>query len=59
MSQILYYRQHWKATLRDRHFCHVCGELALCAAYTEGDDGLILRVRWLCLDHRNWTTPAI
>jgi hypothetical protein len=23
MSQVLYYRQHWMATLKDRHVCQI------------------------------------
>ena len=47
MSQILYYRQHWMATLKERHVCKVCGELAKNATWTEVD-GIICNVNWYC-----------
>jgi hypothetical protein len=47
MSQILYYRQHWMATLKERHACDKCGELAMYASWNE-IYGAICEVNWFC-----------
>jgi hypothetical protein len=47
MSQILYYRQHWMATLNERHDCDEFGELATYASWNEVD-GTICDVNWFC-----------
>jgi len=31
MNQIVVYRQYWMATLKDRHCCQICGDLAITA----------------------------
>jgi hypothetical protein len=51
MSQILEFRQHWMATIRDRHICEICGVLAVSAKYVEVDNGKIEIVKWLCAAH--------
>ena len=51
MSQILRYRQYWMATLKDRHACQICGDLAVNAQYTVGDCEVIKQVIWSCIPH--------
>ena len=51
MSQIVHYRQYWMATLKDRHDCKICGELAANAEYLELDNGVINSVDWVCDAH--------
>jgi hypothetical protein len=52
MSQIEVYRQHWMATLKDRHNCHICCELAVNAEYSESQNGHIFGIQWVCDTHR-------
>ena len=51
MSEFLLYRQYWMATLRDRHECEICGELATEAQYLENEDGCVIMVSWICGIH--------
>jgi hypothetical protein len=51
MSQIFRYRQYWMATLKVRHDCNMCGELAVNAEYLESDNGVIHCVEWVCDAH--------
>ena len=51
MSEILRYRQYWMATLKVRHDCNICGELAVNAEYLESDIGVIRSVDWVCDSH--------
>lgn len=51
MSQILRYRQYLMATLKVRHNCDICGELAVNAEYLETDNGVIRSVDWVCDSH--------
>jgi len=51
MSQIVHYRQYWMATLKDRHLCEKCGELATEALYFENEPGSIIKVSWSCRIH--------
>lgn len=51
MSQILRCRQYWMATLKIRHDCNICGELAVSAEYLESDNGVIHSVDWVCDSH--------
>ena len=51
MSQILFYRQYWLATLKDRHICASCGVVATFAKYSENEDGRTINVSWLCVNH--------
>jgi hypothetical protein len=53
MSQVARYRQYWMATLKDRHDCNICGELAVNAEYLETDNGVIQSVDWVCDAHIN------
>ena len=47
------YRQYWMATLKGRHPCIVCGQLAVNAEYLETDAGVISKVEWICDSHLN------
>jgi hypothetical protein len=47
MSQILYYRQHWMATLKERRASDTCGELATYASWKEVDE-TTYDVNWFC-----------
>jgi hypothetical protein len=51
MSQILRYRQYWMATLKVRHACIECGELAIYAKYSFPLNGTIEGVSWYCHEH--------
>lgn len=51
MSQKVHYRQYWMATLKDRHDCIICGELAVNAEYLEMDNGVVHSVDWECDSH--------
>jgi hypothetical protein len=46
MSKFVRYRQFWMATLKDRHQCQKCGELAVNALYLNSDNGVINRGSW-------------
>ena len=48
MSQVVRYRQYWMATLKDRHWCQICGELAINAVEYVRDDGICERIVWHC-----------
>lgn len=41
------------ATLKDRHPCKVCGQLAENAEYLETDAGDVSKVEWICDSHLN------
>lgn len=51
MRQVILYRQYWMATLKVRHDCNICGELAVNAEYLELDNGVIRSVDWVCDSH--------
>ena len=51
MSQVVRYCQYWMATLKDRHCCQICGDLAVNAEYLELDNGVIDSVNWVCDVH--------
>jgi len=51
MSKFVRYRQYWMATLKDRHDCKICGELAVNAEYLETVNGIIHSVDWVCNSH--------
>jgi hypothetical protein len=51
MSQVILYRQYWLATLKDRHCCQFCGELAVSAEYTTTENAVVQNLRWLCGAH--------
>ena len=53
MSQVVRYRQYWMATLKDRHPCKMCGQLAVNAEYLETHAGVIIKVEWICDSHLN------
>jgi hypothetical protein len=53
MSQIVRYRQHWMATLKDRHTCHICGLLAVNAKYLTNENEVVQKLKWLCDHHLN------
>ena len=48
MSQVILYRQYWMATLKDRHCCQICGELAISALEFVDKNGMYESVNWLC-----------
>ena len=48
MSPVILYRQYWMATLKDRHCCQVCGELAISALECVDKNGIRESVSWLC-----------
>ena len=56
MSQVMRYRQYWMATLKDRHCCQICGELAVSAFWVMQENDQIEKIYWLCDDHISWTT---
>ena len=51
MNLIFRYRQYWMATLKIRHDCNICGELAVNAEYLESVDGVVHSVDWVCDAH--------
>jgi hypothetical protein len=51
MSQVILYRQYWMATLKDRRYCEVCGDLAVNAEYLEAEKGDIYNIKWVCDTH--------
>jgi hypothetical protein len=51
MTQILRYRQYWMATLKRRHCCQMCGDLAINAESFELDNGVLDNVNWFCDEH--------
>jgi hypothetical protein len=51
MSQIVHYCQYWMATLKDRHHCQKCGELAINALESVDDNGTCCSVAWFCDCH--------
>ena len=51
MSQVILYRQYWMATLKDRHCCQICGELAVSAEFTTNSNDVVQSLRWLCDGH--------
>ena len=48
MSQVILYRQYWMATLKDRHCCQICGELAISALEFVDKNGMCESVSWFC-----------
>jgi hypothetical protein len=52
MSQITLYRQHWMATLKERHSCNCCGELAINAFESLNESGICQSVIWFCDEHQ-------
>ena len=48
MSQVVRYRQYWMATLKDRHWCQICGELAINALEYLDMHGVCESVSWIC-----------
>ena len=48
MTQVVRYRQYWMATLKDRHWCQICGELAINALEFVDKNGMCESVSWLC-----------
>lgn len=51
MSQVIRYRQHWMATLRDRPVCKICNELAINALEFMDENGTCNSVSWFCDQH--------
>lgn len=51
LTRILRYRQYWMATLRRRHHCQICGDLAINSEYLELDNGVLGNVDWFCDEH--------
>ena len=51
MSQIVVYRQYWMATLKDRHYCQICGDLAITALEFVDKNGIRESVSWFCDPH--------
>jgi hypothetical protein len=49
MSQIVVYRQCWMVTLKDRHCCQICGDLALTAPEFVDKNGTCESVSWFCV----------
>lgn len=52
MSQIIRYHQYWMATLKERHSCHCCGELAINAFEFLSESGICQSVIWHCDEHK-------
>ena len=48
MTQVVRYRQYWMATLKDRHWCQICGEFAISALEFVDKNGMCESVSWLC-----------
>ena len=48
MSQARHYRQYWMATLKDRHKCFSCGNLAISALEFMDENGICQSVIWFC-----------
>jgi hypothetical protein len=48
MSQVILYRQNWMATLKDRHICQICNQLAINALEFKDDYGTCNSVSWFC-----------
>jgi hypothetical protein len=48
MSQTVLYRQYWMATLKDRHKCFSCGNLAISALECQDKNGICESVSWFC-----------
>jgi hypothetical protein len=48
MSWVILYRQYWMATLKDRHYCQICGELAISALEFVDKNGMCESVSWFC-----------
>ena len=42
-----HYHQHWRATVKEKHICEECGELAVNASWKEVDE-IIADVKWMC-----------
>ncbi len=48
MSQVIWYRQNWMATLKDHHVCQVFNELAINALEFKDENGTCNSVSWFC-----------
>ena len=48
VSQIFQYRQYWMATLKERHVCQICGDMAIDAKYVDDGRSGPREVKWLC-----------
>ena len=48
MSRIVPYHKYWMATLKDRHKCCVCGNLATSALEFQDENGISESVSWFC-----------
>ena len=48
MSPVILYRQYWMATLKDRHTCQICDQVAINAYEYVGDEGICERIVWYC-----------
>ena len=51
MSQARHYCQYWMATLKDRHKCLSCGNLAIGALEFMDENGICESVSWFCGQH--------
>ena len=51
MSQVIRYRQYWMATLKDRHVCQICNEVAINALEFNYENGTCNSVSWFCDRH--------
>ena len=45
------YRQHSRATVKEKHICAECGELAVNAVWEEVEK-IVTKVDWYCEIHR-------
>jgi hypothetical protein len=59
MSKKTFYRQHWRATAKERHSCEICKDLAINAWSDEEADGMVTKVTWVCDTHKDLTSEAL
>ena len=45
-----HYHQHWRATVKEKHICEECGELAVNAVWEEVEK-IVTKVEWYCEIH--------
>ena len=45
-----HYHQHWRATVKEKHVCEECGELAVYAVWEEVEK-IVTKVDWYCKIH--------
>jgi len=45
-----HYHQHWRATVKEKHICEECGELAVNAVWEEVEK-IVTKVDWYCKTH--------